>query len=410
MKKKVLIIGAGISGLTAGYELLKKGNEVTIFEKEKNIGGLAAGFKMEGKMLDKSYRHIFKTDSDLIGLIEELGLQSRLKWYESSTGLYWNSKIYPFLTAVDLLKFKPLNVLEKFRMGVVAMWLKYDNNWEKYENVLAKVWLKKMIGEKPYKVVWEPLLKGKFDDIYKKISMAWLWARIHTRGNSVGKPADAKGFGKAREVLGYLDGGFDTLTKKLAEKIKSKGGKIILNKEIGQPQELPLQKEFDLIIDTRPIKEVDYLGMVNIVFSSSQDLGKYYWNNINDLDSPFVAILQHTKLVGTEKYNGKNIYYLGTYVSQKSKYFKWSDKQIIDEWLNYLPNVFPNFDRKQIGQINVFKFKNAQHIVGLNYKVPAYKVSKNYYRLNFAQIYPQDRGMNYAVKEAKKMIKEIIVF
>jgi hypothetical protein len=56
-------------------------------------------------------------------------------------------------------------------------------------------------------------LKGKFDDIYKKISMAWLWARIHTRGNSTNE--------KGEEVLGYLDGGFESLTKKLAEKINS---------------------------------------------------------------------------------------------------------------------------------------------------------------------------------------------
>ena len=397
MKKKIVIIGTGIGGLTAGYELLKKGNEVTIFEKEKNIGGLAAGFKMEGKMLDKSYRHIFKTDKELIGLIEELGLKNKLHWYKSSTGLYWQGKIYPFLTAMDLLKFKPLNVFEKFRMGIVAMWLKYDNNWQKYENVLAYSWMKKMIGEKSYQVVWEPLLKGKFDDIYKKISMAWLWARIHTRGNSTNE--------KGEEVLGYLDGGFETLTNALVKKIKTKSGNIILNSEVESVEKL--KKEFDLIIDTRPIKEIDYLGTVNIVFSSTQNLGKYYWNNINDLNSPFVALLQHTNLVGTKKYNNKHIYYLGTYVSQKSKYFEWSDKQIIDEWLSYLPNVFPKFDRKQIGQINVFKFKNAQHIVGLNYQVPTYKVSENYYRLNFAQIYPQDRGMNYAVSEAKKMVNLI---
>ncbi|MPN08098.1 hypothetical protein SDC9_155375 [bioreactor metagenome] len=299
---------------------------------------------------------------------------------------------------MDLLKFKPLNILEKFRMGMVAMWLKYDKNWQKYENILAYDWMKKMIGDKPYKVVWEPLLKGKFDDIYKKISMAWLWARIHTRGNSTNE--------EGKEVLGYLDGGFELLTKKLAEKIKSKGGKIVLNTEVDNIEKL--KKEFDLIIDTRPIKEVDYLGTVNVVFSSNQNLGKYYWNNINDLKSPFVALLQHTNLVGTKKYNNKHIYYLGTYISQKSKYFKWSDKQIIDEWLGYLPKVFPKFDCKQINQINVFKFKNAQHIVTTNYKVPDYKVDDKVYRLNFAQIYPQDRGMNYAVNEAKKLVKDLL--
>jgi len=37
---KIAIIGAGLSGLSAVYELSKKGIDVSIFES-KNIGGLA---------------------------------------------------------------------------------------------------------------------------------------------------------------------------------------------------------------------------------------------------------------------------------------------------------------------------------------------------------------------------------
>lgn len=393
-KKKVAIIGSGLGGLVSAYELQKKGWGVTIFEKEKFLGGLAAGFRMEGIILDQSYRHIFKTDEDLAVLIKELGLQKKLKWYRSSTGLYWNKKIYPFSSAMDLLKFKPLGFIDKFRMGLVALWLKYDNNWQKYENILAYKWMKKWVGKKAYKVVWEPLLKGKFDNVYKKISMAWLWARIHTRGNST----DESG----KEVLGYLDGGFQTLIDKLVEKIKNKGVIVKLNTQVNCLKNL--RKEFDLIIDTRPDTKIGYLGMVSIIFSSEQNLGKYYWNNINDPKSPFLAFIQHTNLVGKEKYNNKNIYYMGVYVPQNSKYFKMSDKKIEDEWLKYLKNIFPKFDRKKTREIKTFKFKNAQHIVGLNYKIPKYKVNSKTYKLNFSQIYPQDRGMNYAVKEAKKLI------
>ena len=162
-----------------------------------------------------------------------------------------------------------------------------------------------------------------------------------------------------------------------------------------------------MVIDTRSIKKIDYLGMMTVIFSSEQDLGKYYWNNINDVKSPFVALIQHTKLVEKSKYNNKNIYYLGTYLSQKSNYYKMSDKKIEDEWLNYLKNIFPKFDRKKISEIKVFKSKIAQHIVGLNYKVPKYWINKKTYRMNFAQIYPEDRGMNYAVKEAKKLISNL---
>jgi protoporphyrinogen oxidase len=396
-RRKIAIIGGGLGGLSAAYFLSKKGNKVTIFEKEKFLGGLAAGFKIEGTTLDQSYRHIFKTDKDLIALIKELGLENKLRWYNSSTSLYWQGKIWPFMTPIDLLKFKPLNLYEKIRMGIVALWLEYDKNWQKYEKVPAYEWMKKWVGKRAYEVVWEPLLKGKFDKDYKKVSMAWLWARIHTRGNSSDK--------KGEERLGYFDGGFQILVDKLVEKIKNNGGIFNLGIKVNCLRKF--RKEFDLIIDTRPIKKIDYLGMITLVFSSEQDLGKYYWNNINDLKSPFVALIQHTKLVDKTKYNNKNIYYLGTYLSQKSKYFKMRDKKIEDEWLSYLKNIFSKFDRKKIREIKVFKSKTAQHIVGLNYQVPKYWINKKTYRMNFAQIYPQDRGMNYAVKETKKVVRAI---
>ena len=185
--------------------------------------------------------------------------------------------------------------------------------------------------------------------------------------------------------------------------------KFIIIKTL-RPAGTSLDKEaskFDLVIDTRPSKEVEYLGAVDVVFSSKQNLSNYYWHNINDLNSPFLAFIQHTNLVDKKKYNNKHIYYLGTYVPQNHKYFESLDKEIEKEFLDYLKNIFSEFDKNQIEEIKTFKFKNAQHIVTKNYKTPDYKTGKNLYQLNFAQIYPEDRGINFAVKEAKKLINLI---
>lgn len=393
-KKKIAIVGGGLTGLVAGYELSKKGYKVTIFEKENFLGGLASGFKMNGTNLEKVYHHIFKTDREIIGLIKELGLQSRLKWYESSIGLYFDKKMYPFVTPMDLLKFKPLNLIDKFRMGLVAIYLQKTKNWKKFENVTAYEWMKKYCGPNAFEVIWKPLLKGKFHDYYKSVSMAWLWARIHTRGNSKEKV----------ELLGYLDGGFEILIKKLEEKILENGGKIIKNNIIDAQK---IVKDFDKVIDTTPNKKIDYLGAVNVVFSSKQNLSKYYWHNINDLKSPFLAFIQHTNLVGKKNYKNQNIYYLGTYVPQNHKYFSIDDKEIYKEFFDYLKKIFPEFDQKQITSKFIFKFKNAQHIVSKKFKVQSYKVGDNLYRANFSQIYPEDRGMNFAVREGKEIIKKI---
>ncbi len=406
MNKKIAIVGGGIGGLIAGYKLSQKGNKVTIFEKEKQLGGLMSDFKIENENLEKFYHHIFKTDKEIIELINELGLENKLKWHKSSVSLFYNNVFYPFNGSIDLLKFKNLDLISKLRLGLVYIWLKLDKNWHKYQNITAIEWMKKWAGKKAYKVIWEPLIKGKFHHYSNKISMAWLWARINTRGNSKGEPTDAKSL-VGKEVLGYLDGGFGQIAQKLVENMSKMGGKIILNNEIDNKGIKKLEKDYDFIIDTRPIKGVEYIGALVLVFSSKQNLSKYYWHNINDLNSPFVAFIQHTNLVDKSRYNDKHIYYLGTYIPQDHKYFKINDKEIEKEFLDYLVKIKPEFDKTKISEIKIFKTFCAQHIVSRKYKVKKYKVSDKVYRMNFAQIYPQDRGINFAVKEAGKIVSSI---
>jgi len=399
MNKKIAIVGGGIGGLVAGYKLSQKGNKVTIFEKENSLGGLMADFEIEGQNIERFYHHIFKTDTEIIGLIKELGLENKLKWHKSRVSLYYDNKYSPFNGSVDLLKFKGLDLFSKIRLGLVYIWLKLDKNWQKYQKITAIEWMKKWAGKKAYRVIWEPLIKGKFHHFSDKISMAWLWARIHTRGGS----KDEKG----KEVLGYLDGGFGQITQKLASDIRENGGKIILNENIDDKKIKELEKKYDLIIDTRPIKNIEYLGSIVSVFSSKQNLSQYYWHNINDLNSPFIAFIQHTNFIDKSNYNNKHIYYLGAYVPQNHKYFKNNDKEIEKEFLDYLAKIKPEFDKNKISEIKISKSLYAQHIVSKKYKVESYKVKNNYYRLNFAQIYPQDRGINFAVREAEKIISRI---
>jgi len=402
-KQKIAIIGGGITGLVAGYRLLQQGHSITIFEKSDNLGGLLGGFKIEKTNLEKAYHHIFKTDLEIIALIKELGLENKLKWYESKTALYYDKTIYPFAGALDLLKFKPLNFLDKLRLGLVKIYLEKENNWRKFENVLAYEWMKKWCGMNAYKVVWEPLLKGKFSNRYQNISMAWMWARIHTRGNSSEK---------GKEYLGYMEGGFQIIIDELENRIKKLGGKIEINtnlppRELGSFLEEGRLKDFDRIISSAPLENVDYLGAVTMVFSSKQSLSKFYWHNINDVDSPFLAFIQHTNLMGSKNYNEKNIYYLGTYLPQNHKYFTCRDNLIEKDFFDYLKKIFPEFNEKEIEEKYIFRFKYAQHIVTRNYqeKIESYKSDNKIIHVNFAQIYPEDRGVNYAVREGEKVAK-----
>lgn len=390
---KIAIVGGGLTGLVAGYRLLQKGAKVTIFEKNEAVGGLIAGFKVNGINLEKAYHHIFTTDKEIISLIDELGLSEKLHWYPEKTAVYFEHKMYSFNGPVDLLNFGAIPFVDRIRTGIVSLLLQKDSNWGKYKEIPAYEWMRKWNGEKAYDVIWEPLLRGKFHEFYDTVSMAWLWARIHTRGNSNGR-------------LGYMSGGFQPLIDELEKKIKKMGGDIRINTFVKDLE--ALEKTYDKVLLTGPIKGIDYLGAIEVIFTSKQSLSRFYWHNINDMKSPFLAFIQHTNLVGTDNYQKEHIYYMGTYVPHGHHLFKDSEEKIKKEFFDYLKNIFPKFDKKLVSKNFVFRMANAQHIVTTDYKIPKYKVSEKVYQANFAQIFPEDRGSNFAVREGNKIAELLI--
>ncbi|HRE29546.1 MAG TPA: FAD-dependent oxidoreductase, partial [Anaerolineales bacterium] len=63
---------------------------VTVYEAGPQVGGLAAGFRAEGWAwsLEKFYHHWFQTDSAIIGLARELGVEQKLMWPRPKTVIY----------------------------------------------------------------------------------------------------------------------------------------------------------------------------------------------------------------------------------------------------------------------------------------------------------------------------------
>ena len=68
----ICIVGAGPTGLTAGYELAKKGHTVFIYEGKAQCARLVDTVQVGDKKLEKFYHHIFTSYVDIIDLIDEL--------------------------------------------------------------------------------------------------------------------------------------------------------------------------------------------------------------------------------------------------------------------------------------------------------------------------------------------------
>lgn len=433
MKNKVAIIGGGYTGMVAAYYLARAGHKVALYERGDNLGGLASGFKIEGANIEKAYHHLFKTDIDIIEFTNELGIKDALEWHDSSVAIYYQGNIYPFMGAIDLIKFSPLRLIDRFRTGLVIFYLQKEKKWQKFKSISAYQWMEKYCGKRATEVIWYPLLKGKFSNYYKEVAMAWLWARLHIRANSREGLFD-------KEQLGYFRNGFETFTATLTEKLKYLGVEIIYKADISaikagkEGVNLLVNgsvKKFDKILATVPsdvfarltdsaeasskyinrLRQIEYLGAVLLVFSSEQDLGEHYWHNINDTGAPFLVFINHTKLIDKSQYNNKCVYYIGSYIPHDHEYFRVSDATLKKDWYKGLKKIFPEFDEKAIREENIFRFKNAQHIAVKDYdKIkPEYKTHiDNVYLANFSQIYPEDRGTNYAVREGKKIATKIL--
>ena len=83
--RKILIVGGGLTGLTAALRLsADKSLSVTLVESSDQLGGLAGGFPLGGTSLEKTYHHLFLTDTAILELVKELGLQDKLMWCDSS--------------------------------------------------------------------------------------------------------------------------------------------------------------------------------------------------------------------------------------------------------------------------------------------------------------------------------------
>ncbi len=432
----VAIIGGGFTGLSAAYYISQAGHTVTILERGQELGGLASGFTIQGTSLERAYHHLFKTDTDILRFLDELGIGHKLVWNKSSMALYFGDTLYPFSTPFDLLRFKPLSFISRVRAGLVVLYLQKTKNWRKFIPVPARAWMKRWAGQEVMHVIWEPLLFGKFNTYFDRISMAWLWGRVHIRANSREK-------GGAKEMLGYIDGGFAVIVEEITRQLREHGVAIhtgvkveeITSSDAGPRvryirEGVEVEEAFDHVIATTPspvfgtlveksvskeylekLNSIDHLGAVCLVFSSEQSLSPYYWHNINNTGFPFLVFIQHTRLIDASKYGGKEVYYIGSYVPPTHAYFTMSDEEIKSLWFSYLKKIFPAFDEAHLVDVHLFKFKHAQCIVDVEYeqKIPPYQTPlREVYLANFSQIFPEDRGTNYAVREGKRVANLIL--
>jgi protoporphyrinogen oxidase len=428
-KTRIGIIGGGYAGLTAAYELQKRGHAVTVFEKYGTWGGQAATLPLQGTRIEYFYHHLFGSDTHILGLMDELGLGDQLHWIESKVGVYSEGHIYNFVTPFDLISFKPLSLINRVKMGLMYLYLGRVNDWRSLEQITAREWILRYLGEEIYEKFWGALLRGKFGDRADQVSMTWLWGKIKVRGSS-------RQGATAKEKLAYPVGSFEIITQALVDRLQAGGADLRLGQEVtgmttdpDDPQRVTgiiTKKEslpFDVVIATVPgysfleiapptldkgyadlLRSVPYQAAVVLLLTSKQSLSHIYWLNIADRTMPYVGVIEHTNYVPPSEYQGRHLIYVSNYLERDNPIYSMKANELFDLYEPHLQRINPAFDASWIEKKIVLRAEAGQPLITCNYsqRIPDHRSPiKGLYLANTLQIYPEDRGTNYSVRLGK---------
>ena len=362
--QRVAVIGGGVTGLTAAYDLTRPAAQrrfaVSIFEGAPHLGGLAAGFKGRPTWewpLEHFYHHLFLSDRAMLGLLDAIA---------------------------------------------------------------ADAWLRQWMGGKAYAAAWEFQLQGKFGDYYKEVNLAWFWARVFAR----------------TPKLAYFDGGFQAFVDHLAQRVREQGTAIttgaaveVIRPRAGGGFEVTVNgqvQHFDQVLSTvgpgamqrlAPDLPADYLGQLGrlksmgaVVLTVALDrklTDDMYWISLPKREGiPFLALVEHTNMIDPRHYAGDHLLYLGDYLPPEHRYFDLSAEALLNEFAPHLVKFNPAFDRAWITGAWVHKAKYAQPVPPVGYLelIPALRTPlSGLYFASMSQVYPWDRGTNFAVELGRKV-------
>ena len=431
-KTRVAIVGGGFTGLSAAYDLCKAGCEVTVFEHDADIGGLAGTFELTpGVRVEKFYHHWFTSDLDILNLIDELGLSHLKRYVSSNTGLYYTNSIFRLASPLDLLRFHPIPLLDRIRTGFMALMARRINSWKPLEDISAEQWMIKYGGKKAYDVIWSPLMQGKFGVEAKNVSAVWIWNKLKLRGSSRNS--------KGGESLVYFGGGFGALTDGIRAALEKAGVTIktstsVTSIVVDNGRAVGVETSAgrhaaDVVLATVPLpqflemtpglpaayvekcKQIRFLGNSCLVLRLNRSLSSTYWLNVADPSFPFVGIIEHTNLDAKENYNGEHIVYLSKYLPTTEALFSMTTDEMYQYCEPFIQRIFPEFNRSWVNAYHVWKARYSQPVITKHYSknIPESQTPiKSLWLNTMAQIYPEDRGTNYAVRYGRKVARDIL--
>lgn len=415
---EIAVIGGGVAGLVSGYRLACEGHRVTILEGTDALGGLAGTFIHEGARLDKYYHVILDSDAHLIPLLKELGLGSRLRWTETGMGIIHQDRLYPFNSALDLLRFGAVPFPHRLRTGFGALFItKFKRDALDLDEVLAIPWLRSLFGDRVFETVWDPLLAAKFGDRRGEVPAYWIWNTLNREKNG------------SQEVKGTVRGGYGAIVDTLAEAIRARGGAIRLSVPVrliesgdgGASVTTDHGVErYDAVVATPPLAalqrllspalraeltcgDVAFQGVSNVLLLMRRRLSPWYWTAVVDSGFPFQGIVETTHVVPLEDTGGHHLLYLMNYCDAGSEPYERPDAEQVEGAIAGLCRLYKGLRREDVEASYVFRAPFVEPVWTrgtLRRRPPPQIGQSRVYLCTTAQAYPMVTAWNTSVKLA----------
>jgi len=383
-RPSIAIIGGGMTGIAAALELAKSGVfQITLFEKERRLGGLNSSCQWQDLVCDRFYHVILPSDNLMIDLIRQLGLEHRLQWRNAKSGFYGNGRLVSFSSASDFIRFPFLSYRQKFRLGLGIFASSRIKDPGSLESLDVPRWMKQVFGHKVYENFWEPLVRSKLGDAAPRTTAAFMGATIK-------RLYGARSRARHKEKMGVIEGGALALQgaaeKKLSElgvdvhpgtpveKILSQGKEIALQISSGRrvfdkilltipnPEILKMIQNTDASMTWRRMLQTEYLGVICVLLLLKRSLSPYYVINLLDKSLPFTGIIESTNILSPESFGGRHLVYLPKYATQADPLAKAPDGQIIDRFIDHLIKIFPNLRNEDILLARLFRENYVQPV------------------------------------------------
>jgi len=430
-RKEIAIVGGGMLGLTLARRLRQRGEKVTLIEAAPHLGGLASAWTVGDVVWDRHYHVTLLSDSYTLAILKELGLEQEMRWVITRTGCYSNTKLYSVSNTMEFLRFPPLNLIDKFRLGGTIFLGSRIKNWKKLEQITVSDWLTRWSGRQTFERFWLPLLKSKLGESYRETSAAFIWTTIQ-------RLYAARSSGLKQEMFGYAPGGYAHVLDKFAERLKSDRVDIQLGcpvKQIRDENGKPViefenreSQRFDKVMVTasapiaanictalsnherNQLANVRYLGIVCASLLMKRPLGGFYVTNITDAGFPFTGVIEMSALVDPKELDGNHLVYLPRYVTEGDPMYELADDEIEALFKKGLKRMYPDLKNSDILAFRVSRVRYVMPIPVMGYSetvLPFSTTQPGVFLVNSSQIVNGTLNVNETVALAERAVQTI---